>query len=45
MDRLRPLVENEVMAPVRLEKEKSNYQVAEANLNQASAEVANARKV
>lgn len=45
VDRLRPLVENEVMAPVRLEKEKSNYQVAEANLNQASAEVANARKV
>lgn len=43
VDRLRPLVENEVMAPVRLEKEKSNYQVAEANLKQASAEVANAR--
>src|SRR5690625_2827877 len=43
VDRLRPLVENEVMAPVRLEKEKSNYKVAEANLEQAKAEVANAR--
>lgn len=43
VDRLRPLVENEVMAPVRLEKEKSNYKVAEASLKQASAEVANAR--
>lgn len=43
VDRLRPLVENEVMAPVRLEKEKSNYQVAQANLKQASASVANAR--
>lgn len=42
VDRLRPLVENEVMAPVRLEKEKSNYKVAEANLQQARAEVANA---
>ena len=43
VDRLRPLVENEVMAPVRLEKEKSNYKVAEANLEQAKAEVANAQ--
>jgi len=43
VERLRPLVENEVMAPVRLEKEKSNYQVAQANLEQAKAEVANAR--
>lgn len=43
VDRLRPLVENEVMAPVRLEKEKSNYKVAVANLEQARAEVANAQ--
>lgn len=43
VERLRPLVENKVMAPVRLETERSNYKVAEANLKQASAEVANAR--
>ncbi len=43
VERLRPLVENKVMAPVRLETEKSNYMVAEANLKQASAEVANAQ--
>lgn len=43
VERLRPLVENNVMAPVRLETEKSNYMVAEANLKQASAEVANAQ--
>lgn len=43
VDRLKPLVENEVMAPVRLQKERSNYKVAEANLKQASAEVANAQ--
>lgn len=43
VDRLKPLVENEVMAPVRLQKEKSNYKVAEANLKQASAAVSNAR--
>lgn len=43
VDRLKPLVDNEVMAPVRLEKEKSNYKVAEANLEQARAEVANAQ--
>src|SRR5690606_34318484 len=43
VDRLRPLVENEVMAPVRLQKEQSNYKVAEANLKQASAAVSNAK--
>lgn len=43
VDRLKPLVENEVMAPVRLEKERSNYKVAKASLEQAEAEVANAR--
>lgn len=45
VDRLKPLVDNEVMAPVRLQKEKSNYKVAEANLKQASAAVGNARIV
>lgn len=45
VDRLKPLVENQVMAPVRLQKEKSNYKVAEANLKQASAAVSNARIV
>lgn len=45
VDRLKPLVENEVMAPVRLQKEQSNYKVAEANLKQASAAVSNARIV
>lgn len=43
VERLRPLVENKVMAPVRLETEKSNYQVAKASLEQAMAEVANAQ--
>lgn len=43
VDRLKPLVDNEVMAPVRLEKERSNYKVAMANLKQAEAEVANAQ--
>lgn len=43
VERLRPLVENKVMAPVRLETEKSNYKVAAANLEQAKAEVANAQ--
>lgn len=43
VERLEPLVQHEVMAPVRLEKEKSNYEVAEANLKQAEAEVANAQ--
>jgi membrane fusion protein (multidrug efflux system) len=45
VNRLKPLVENQVMAPVRLQKEKSNYKVAEANLKQASAAVSNARIV
>lgn len=43
VERLRPLVENKVMAPVRLESELSNYEVAKASLEQADAEVANAR--
>lgn len=43
IERLEPLVENNVMAPVRLEKEKANYRVAKANLERATAEVANAK--
>src|SRR5699024_12552732 len=43
VERLKPLVENDVMAPVKLEKEKSNYEVAKANLKQDSASVAEAR--
>lgn len=43
VERLRPLVENKVMAPVRLESELSNYEVAKASLEQAEAEVANAQ--
>src|SRR5699024_1333597 len=43
VERLRPLIEHEVMSPVRLETAKSNYQIAQADLKQASAEVANAR--
>lgn len=43
INRLKPLVDNNVMAPVRLEKEKANYRVAKANLERASAEVANAK--
>lgn len=43
VERLRPLVENKVMAPVRLETEISNYEVAKANLRQAEAEMANAQ--
>jgi len=43
VERLKPLLENDVMAPVKLEKEKSNYEVAKANLKQDSASVAEAR--
>lgn len=43
VERLKPLVENEVISPVRLKKAKSDYEVAEANLKQASAQVANAK--
>lgn len=43
VDRLKPLVEHQVIAPIRLEKEKSNYAVAQANLTQAKAQVANAQ--
>ncbi len=43
VERLKPLVEHEVISPVRLKTAKSEYEVARANLKQASAEVANAR--
>ncbi len=43
IERLKPLVENQVMAPVRLEKAQSDYKVAQAALKQAAAEVANAK--
>lgn len=43
VERLKPLVENEVISPVRLKKARSDYEVAEASLKQAAAEVANAK--
>jgi len=39
VDRLKPLVENEVISAVRLSSARSEYEVAKANLEQASAEV------
>lgn len=43
IDRLRPLVENEVIAPVRLQTAKSNYQIAKAALEQSQALEASAK--
>src|SRR5690606_20617659 len=43
VDRLRPLIENEVISEVRLRTAKSEYDVAKASLDQASAAVATAR--
>lgn len=43
IDRLKPLIENEVIAPVQLEKAKSDYEVAKANLAKASAAVGSAQ--
>lgn len=43
VERLKPLVAHEVISPIRLEKARSDYAVAKANLKQASAEVANSR--
>ncbi len=43
MDRLKPLVDNEVIAPVQLETAKSNYEVAKASLAKASAAVGSAK--
>ncbi len=43
IERIKPLVNNEVMSPVKLEMAKSNYEVALSNLKQAKAEVENAK--
>lgn len=43
IDRLKPLIENEVIAPVQLETAKSNYEVAKASLAKASAAVGSAQ--
>src|SRR5690606_11693780 len=43
IDRLKPLIDNEVIAPVQLETAKSNYEVAKASLAKASAAVASAK--
>lgn len=43
VERLRPLVENDVISEVRLRTAKSDYDVAKASLDQASAAVASAR--
>jgi membrane fusion protein (multidrug efflux system) len=43
VEQLKPLVENKVMSPVKLQKAKSEYEVAKAKLKQAKAKVANAR--
>jgi membrane fusion protein (multidrug efflux system) len=43
VEQLKPLVENKVMSPVKLQKVKSEYEVAKAKLKQAKAKVANAK--
>lgn len=43
VDRLKPLVENDVISEVRLRTANSDYDVAKASLDQASAAVASAR--
>ncbi|SEF73699.1 membrane fusion protein, multidrug efflux system [Sphingobacterium lactis] len=43
VDRLRPLVENDVISDVRLAAAESDYQVAKAGLDQAAAEVRSAQ--
>lgn len=43
IDRLKPLIDYEVIAPVQLETAKSNYEVAKASLAKASAAVASAK--
>src|SRR5690606_36167401 len=43
LERIRPLVENEVISPVRLKKAESDYDIAKASLAQASAAVASAK--
>lgn len=43
VDRLKPLVENDVISEVRLKTAQSDYEVAQASLDQALAAVASAR--
>lgn len=43
LERIRPLVENEVISPVRLKKTESDYDIAKASLAQAQAAVASAK--
>ncbi|SFI81166.1 efflux RND transporter periplasmic adaptor subunit [Myroides guanonis] len=43
IDRLKPLIDNEVIAEVQLETAKSNYEIAKASLAKASASVASAK--
>lgn len=43
VDRLKPLVENEVISEVRLASAESDYQVAKAGVDQANAEVRSAQ--
>jgi len=43
IDRLQPLIDNEVIAPVKLQTAKSNYEIAKASLAKASSAVGSAR--
>lgn len=43
IERLKPLIDNEVIAEVQLETAKSNYEIAKASLAKASASVASAK--
>lgn len=43
IDRLKPLIDNEVIAEVQLETAKSNYEIAKASLAKATAAVASAQ--
>lgn len=43
IERLKPLIDNEVIAEVQLETAKSNYEIAKASLAKASAAVASAK--
>ena len=43
LERIRPLVENEVISPVQLKKTESDFEIAKASLAQAQAAVASAK--
>src|SRR5690606_37802221 len=43
VDRLEPLIDNEVIAPVKLETAKSNYEIAKASLATGREAVASAK--